>query len=56
MSRQARQFRLPVDQEETSLALWRVNTPLVQSGEPEPRNRVTNNEGFHLVKQDGPRF
>ena len=34
MSRQARQFRLPVDQEETSLALWRVNTPLVQSREP----------------------
>lgn len=35
MSRQARQFRLPVDKEETSLAFWRVNTPPVRSGEPE---------------------
>jgi len=54
MSRQARQFRLPVDQEETSLALWRVNTPLVQSGEPEPRNRSTNNEGTGAVNPKSP--
>ena len=48
MSRQARQFRLPVDEEDTSLALWRINTPLVQSGEPETRNRGKSTE------QNGP--
>ncbi len=50
MDRQARQFRLPVDEEDTSLALWRINTPLVQSGEPETRNRKKPTEGIHLVK------
>lgn len=48
MGRQARQFRLPVDEEDTSLALWRINTPLVQSGEPETRNRS------QAIEQSGP--
>jgi hypothetical protein len=36
LGRQDGLFRLPVDQEEKGLALWRVNTPLDQSGDPEP--------------------
>ncbi len=55
MGRQARQFRLPVDEEETSLALWRVNTPLVRSGEPEPRNTKTLIEGTGPVKPEARR-
>jgi hypothetical protein len=42
MSRQTRQFRLSVDEEETSLPHWRVNTPPVQSGELESRNKKEN--------------
>jgi len=54
MSRQARQFRLPVDEEETSLALWRINTPLVQSGEPETRNREKSTEQSGPVNPEAP--
>jgi len=34
IDRKAGQLNLPVDREEYSPALWRVNTPLVQSREP----------------------
>lgn len=34
INRKAKQFGLPVDREKRSPALWRVNNPLVQSGEP----------------------
>jgi hypothetical protein len=54
MDRQAGQFRLPVDEEETSLALWRINTPLVQSGEPETRNRKKPTEQSGPVNPESP--
>jgi len=56
LGRQDGVFRLPVDQEEKGLALWRVNTPLDQSGDPgpSPRNQDTTNGGnVQLKNSDG---
>lgn len=53
LGRQDGVFRLPVDQEEKGLALWRVNTPLGQSGDPglSPRNQDTTQNGVVQQKR-----
>lgn len=51
LGRQDGVFRLPVDREEKGLALWRVNTPLGQSGDPGPSPQKEGTTGGGGVQQ-----
>lgn len=50
LGNQDRVFRLPVDQEEKGFALWRIDNPLVQSGEPRANPQREDTTGGRNVQ------